>query len=78
MNKQDQLWEKIAQSEEEEYVIRASKRMFKTEQKIIKTENEDFIGMNDNKGDTDEIEKLRTENKRLKRTLMERFDETFN
>lgn len=41
-------------------------------------DGQDFIGMNDgNQGDGDELEKLRTENKRLKRTLMERFDQTF-
>ena len=63
-------------------MIRASKRIFKPESKVLaaaKLENQsDYIGMNDGKqSNSDELEKLRTENKRLKRTLMERFDDTF-
>jgi len=44
-----------------------------------KVDAEEVIGFEETTSvDKSEIEKLREENKRLKRTLLERFDETFN
>ena len=41
-------------------------------------EEVDMIGFESSKGASTDMDRLKEENKRLKRTLLERFDETFN
>ena len=53
----------------------------KDQSQKIPNEEIDYIGTSSAKKDDNkmnEVEKLREENKRLKRTLLERFDQTFN
>ena len=73
------------QQEEEDYFVRASKRVFKPEllssalKALKQTDNNaEFLGVPSEgqavkDSDMNEVEKLREENKRLKRTLLERF-----
>jgi len=49
------------------------KELSKKEEEVIT-----FTKEQTNPSDMSEVERLREENKRLKRTLLERFDDTFN
>lgn len=78
------LWSKLEDHEEEEYFLRASHRVLKptgtaVSQSVASTllsEKPEVIKFEaDSKT---EIEKLKEENRRLKRTLIERFDQTFD
>lgn len=78
------LWDKLEDHEEQEYFLRASQRVLKPagstvsqsvasallneKPEVIKFEGEPKT----------EIERLKEENRRLKRTLIERFDQTFD
>lgn len=85
------MWDKIAENEEYDYIIRSSQRILKpttsTNTSVIqnlamKEEQPEIIGFTEantsNPSQMTEVERLREENKRLKRTLLERFDDTFN
>lgn len=85
------MWDKIAENEEFDYIIRSSQRILKpttlTNASVIqslamKEEQPEIIGFTEsntsNPSQMTEVERLREENKRLKRTLLERFDDTFN
>ena len=88
---QQTLWDKIAENEEYDYIIRSSQRILNpkaTQTNSImqnlasKEDQQEVIPFTEantaNPSQMSEVERLREENKRLKRTLLERFDETFN
>ena len=83
-DEENDLWEKLEDHEEQEYFLRASQRVLKPagtavsqsvasallneKPEVIKFEAEPKT----------ELERLKEENRRLKRTLLERFDQTFD
>ena len=81
------LQDHIADHEELDYLLRSSQRVLKPQGTVpastaaiqsLMPKSEEIMTFEGSKTEpSTEVEKLREENKRLKRTLVERFDHTF-